>query len=94
MKHDDEIMREVLVRKAHELTTDNNDDNRFTCQVVNAMYKQSAIQMSVCSFNAQHVIMGLPQILKNYDVTSYNCLGRKTIKKDSDQSINTHSTTE
>ena len=94
MKHDDDIMKEVLVRKAHESTTNRNSDNRFTCQVVNAMYKQSAIQMSVCSFNAQHVIMGIPQTFKNYDVTSYNCLGRKTIKKNSDQSINTHSITE
>ncbi len=102
LKPDNDIMKEVLQRKAHELIDSNdnfdgididgnsngaaNNQVTFKANVVNAMYKQSAVQTSVCSFNAQHVIMGIPQILKNYDVTSFNCLGRKTIKKNTNQS--------
>ena len=34
----------------------------FLAKHVNAMYKQSAVQSSVCSFNAFHVIMNLPHL--------------------------------
>ena len=87
IKPDNDIMKEVLQRKSHEVvdvnnTVDTNNPNTtFNPGMVNSMYKQSAIQVSVCSFNATHVIWKIPLTVKNYHVDSYNCIGRKTIKK-------------
>ena len=75
LKPDKSIMKLVLERMEYEDT--------FTKRHVLSMYSQEAVQHCVCLYNAQHVNIQLPQILRNTKCTSLNCLGRKTILKDS-----------
>ena len=75
LKTDNDIMKLVVERLKQEDT--------FTKKHIYSMYAQSAIQNCVCLYNAQHVNIGLPQILRNTKCKTVNCLGRKTIKKNS-----------
>ena len=84
----EEIVEKVLQRMVYQPQNTNSDSqnqNRETLKPkhVYAMYNQSAVQHTVCHFMAVHVLLGLPIVLKNYSVKTYNCVGRKTVTKKS-----------
>ena len=80
-----------MVYQPRNANNDNNTSNHAENQNtetlqpkhVYAMYNQSAVQHTVCHFMAVHVLLGLPIVLKNYSVKTYNCVGRKTVTKKS-----------
>lgn len=99
-KPDNKILAEVIERYTYRNPDDQNaqnaenDPNILKPKMIRAMYNQVAVQHHVCLFQAQHVNINLPQILKNYHVENVNCLGRRTLKKNANDSNSSDSNNE
>ena len=71
LRSDREIFSKISQTMEHVLT----ESGVYQC------YAQAATQGCIALFTAQHVNLGIPQVMRNTNCSQINVLGRKTLRK-------------